>query len=76
MLATKVGVIGCGNISGVYFEAGNTFDILDIVACADIIQDRARAKAAEYHIPKACSVEELLADPEIEIVVGRKIRTQ
>jgi predicted dehydrogenase len=73
MLATKVGVIGCGNISGVYFDAGNTFDILDIVACADIIHDRARAKAAEYHIPKACSVEELLADPEIEIVVNLTI---
>jgi predicted dehydrogenase len=73
MLATKVGVIGCGNISGVYFEAGNTFDILDIVACADIIHDRARARAAEYHIPKACSVEKLLADPEIEIVVNLTI---
>jgi predicted dehydrogenase len=73
MYPTKVGIIGCGNISGVYFEAGNTFDILDIVACADIIHDRARAKAAEYHIPKACSVEELLADPEIEIVVNLTI---
>jgi predicted dehydrogenase len=73
MHPTKVGIIGCGNISGAYFEAGNTFDVLDIVACADIIHDRARAKATEYHIPKACSVEELLADPEIEIVVNLTI---
>jgi predicted dehydrogenase len=73
MHPTKVGVIGCGNISAAYFEAGNTFDILDIVACADIVHDRAEAKAAEHHIPRACSVEELLADPEIEIVVNLTI---
>jgi predicted dehydrogenase len=73
MYPTKVGIIGCGNISGAYFEAGNTFDVLDIVACADIIHDRADAKATEYHIPKAYSVEELLADPEIEIVANLTI---
>ncbi len=69
MLPVKVGVIGCGNISGVYCEASTTFDILEIIACADLVLDRARAVAAEYQIPKACSVEELLADPEIEIVL-------
>ena len=73
MCPMKAGIIGCGNISGVYFEAGNTFDVLDIVACADVIHDRAKAKAAEYQIPKACAVEELLADPEIEIVVNLTI---
>ena len=26
---TKVGIIGCGNISDIYFEAGKKFDILD-----------------------------------------------
>ena len=66
----KVGVIGCGNISVVYLKAGKTFDILDIVACADLIHERAEAKAAEHGVPKACSVEELLADPEIAIVIN------
>jgi predicted dehydrogenase len=69
----KVGIIGCGNISGVYCEAGKTFDVLDIVSCADLIHERARARAAEYGIPRACSVEELLADPEVEIVVNLTI---
>jgi predicted dehydrogenase len=66
----KVGVIGCGVISGNYFEGLRTFDILDVVACADLDEERARAKAERYHIPRACSVEELLADPTIEIVVN------
>ncbi|MCC7354090.1 MAG: Gfo/Idh/MocA family oxidoreductase [Anaerolineae bacterium] len=67
---TKIGVIGCGNISGIYLEAGKAFDILEIVACADLDMERARAKAAQHHVPRACTVEELLADPEIEIVVN------
>lgn len=66
----KVGIIGCGNISGIYFKAGQTFDILDIVACADLDMDRAKAKAEEFNVPKACTVDELLSDPEIQIVVN------
>jgi predicted dehydrogenase len=69
-LKTKVGVIGCGNISGVYLEASKTFDILEVVACADLDMERAQAKAAQYQVPKACTVEELLVDPQIEIVVN------
>ncbi len=69
----KVGVIGCGKISDVYFQAGKTFEILDIVACADLDKARAKAKAEQYDIPHAYSVEELLADPEIEIVVNLTI---
>jgi len=42
---TKVGVIGCGNISGAYLEISKTFDILDVVACADLIEDRAKQKS-------------------------------
>jgi predicted dehydrogenase len=70
MSPTKIGIIGCGAISGVYFEAGKTFEILNIVACADIVPERAKAKAEQYQISKACTVKELLADPEIEIVVN------
>ena len=70
---TRVGIVGCGNISGVYFEAGKVFDVIEVVACADLIHERAAAKAAEYQVAKACRVEELLADPEIEIVVNLTI---
>ena len=69
----KIGIIGCGNISNIYLEAGKKFDILDIVAVADLDLARAQAKAAEHGIPKACAVDELLADPEIEIVVNLTI---
>ncbi len=73
MEKVKVGIVGCGNISPAYFRGCAVFDILDVVACADIDVARAKARAEEFNIPKACSVEELLADPEIEIVINLTI---
>lgn len=72
MKKAKVGIIGCGNISGIYFQAGKTFEILDIVAAADLIPERAQAKADEFGC-KAVGVEQLLADPNIEIVMNLTI---
>jgi predicted dehydrogenase len=69
----KVGVIGCGHISGTYFSVMKTFSILDVAACADLDLARAHARAAEFGVPRACRVEELLADPEIQIVVNLTI---
>ena len=73
MERTKIGIIGCGNISGIYCQNGTRFDNIEVVACADIDLARARARAAEYHLPKALSVDELLADPEVEIVINLTI---
>lgn len=70
MNTTKIGVIGCGNISGIYLQADKVFEILETVACADLIMEKARLQAEKHDIPRACSVDELLADPEIEIVVN------
>lgn len=73
MERTKIGIIGCGNISGTYCKNGSQFNNLEIVACADLNPARAQAKAAEYRIPRALSVDDLLADPEIEIVLNLTI---
>jgi predicted dehydrogenase len=69
---TKIGIIGCGNISAIYLKSDKTFHNLQVVACADLDAARAQAKAAEYGI-RADTVEQLLADPEIEIVVNLTI---
>lgn len=66
----RVGVIGCGSISGQYFHAARSFPVLQIVAAADIDPQAARAKAGEFGIPRACTVSELLADPAIELVLN------
>jgi predicted dehydrogenase len=66
----KVGLIGCGAISGAYLDHGKNFPILDFAACADMNRAAAEAKAQEYGIPRVLSVEELLADRSIELVLN------
>jgi predicted dehydrogenase len=70
---TKIGVIGVGNISGAYFNTNRNFNFFDIVACADLDVERAKAKAEENGIARGCSVDELLADDEIEAVINLTI---
>lgn len=70
MTPVRVGVIGCGAISPAYFSAAKHFPVLQIVACADMNPDSAAAKAKDFNVPRACSVDELLADPAIEIVLN------
>jgi predicted dehydrogenase len=67
---TNLGIIGCGKISSIYFETLRTFDNLDILACADIDMERAQVQAGRYNIPTACSVQELLENPKIELIVN------
>ena len=69
----KVGVIGCGNISSIYFKVMQTFNILEVAACSDLMMERAKASAQKFKIPKACTVKELLTDEEIEIIVNLTI---
>ena len=68
----KAGVIGCGNISAVYFENlrdryGNN---VEVIACADLLPERARESAARFGIPDALTIERLLASLDVEMVIN------
>lgn len=67
---TKIGIIGCGVISGIYIENAAKLDAIELAAVADVNPTAARYRADQYGIERALSPEELLADPEIEIVVN------
>jgi predicted dehydrogenase len=41
-----------------------------IVACASLHVEKAHAKAAQYSIPRACTVDELLQAPEVDTVLN------
>jgi predicted dehydrogenase len=69
-VAVKVGVIGCGKISGIYLENAGIFEDIEVVACSDLVLERAEAQAEAYGVPKACTPGDLLADPEVEIVLN------
>ncbi|NWF70661.1 MAG: Gfo/Idh/MocA family oxidoreductase [Chloroflexi bacterium] len=66
----NVGLIGVGNISPAYINGCRAFDILNLAACADLDVARAQQIAAEHKIAKASSVDDLLADPNIDIVIN------
>ncbi|MGN6325101.1 Gfo/Idh/MocA family protein [Pseudolysinimonas sp.] len=68
-----VGIIGAGVISKQYLDYMTTFPDLDVRFIADIALDRAQAQAEAYGVPNFGTVDELLADPEIEIVVNLTI---
>jgi len=66
---TNVGIIGCGAISNAYFQGCAPYGNVKIAACADIDPQRAAAKAKEHGI-RSSTVEELLQDPEIQIILN------
>jgi predicted dehydrogenase len=64
-----LGVIGCGNISMTYLRNTALFGGVELRACADISAEVAAHRAGEYGI-RAKSVDGLLADPDIDLVLN------
>ena len=71
--AVGVGFIGAGNISDQYLTNLVTFPDVKVLFIADIDLDRARAQADKYGVEHSGSVDELLANPDVEIVVNLTI---
>lgn len=69
MQPTGLGIVGCGVVSDAYLTGAARSAIVEVVAVADMRPEVALAKAEKYGVA-ARSVEELLADPAIEIVVN------
>jgi len=67
----KVGIIGCGSIArNAYVKGIRNWDFLDLSACADLNPQAAASLAGDMNIPKSCSVDELLNDDSIGIVLN------
>lgn len=69
----NIGVIGCGRISDIYLENCARFDEIEVVACASLDFAESQAKAEQHGIARACSVDELLADQDIDCVLNLTI---
>ena len=69
MKPVKTGVIGCGAISDIYLQNMiNRFGTLEVAACSAKHRENAEKKAAQYGI-RAADTAEMLADPEVEMIV-------
>ncbi len=70
----KVGLIGCGHIAETYFRAHKYFNNFQIIKCADINKKAAEKCAKTYKI-EAVSVNDLLKDKNVEIILNLTIPT-
>ena len=65
-----VGVVGAGIISDIYLKnMTGKFDALRVKSVSARHPEKAREKAARYGVV-ACSVDDMLADPEIDMIVN------
>ncbi len=72
MTKLGIGIIGCGNISTAYLKLAPLFKGLEVRAVADINMEAAKARAAEFNVT-AQSVDDLLANPALDIVINLTI---
>ncbi|MBS1843829.1 MAG: Gfo/Idh/MocA family oxidoreductase [Actinobacteria bacterium] len=66
----NVGFIGCGHVSGEYLQSCPMHPEITAYACADLDRGLAEKQAREHGVPHAYSPDELLADPDVELVVN------
>ena len=72
MTKLGIGIIGCGNISAAYLRLAPLFKGLEVRAVSDINMEAATTRAAEFNT-KAQSVDDLLANPALDIVINLTI---
>jgi predicted dehydrogenase len=65
----NVGVVGCGIIAHAYADGATGFPTFDVVACADVDETTARAFAKKHGL-RCEAVDELIADPEVDVVLN------
>jgi predicted dehydrogenase len=69
MASIEIGIIGCGNISHSYLKGAARSNLVRVKSVADLQVEAAKGKAAEYGV-QAVTVDQLLADPDIQIVIN------
>ena len=70
MKALNVGIIGCGNILEAYMKGSQIFNQFKIKGCADLYPQKAQEAGDKYGIKAYNTVEDLLNDKDIELVIN------
>ncbi len=69
----KIGVVGCGNIAGPYAKTIKPYEQIEIVAASDIDPHAPKPTAPNYGGTAYATLEELLADDNVEAVLNLTI---
>jgi len=71
MRKVKIGIIGCGNISGIYLQnLTHVFANTEVFAVSDFSEERMQQAADTYGVPNQWTAEQVLNSPEVEIIVN------
>jgi len=73
MQPLRIGIVGCGNISGIYFRNLGTYEETQIVAVADLDLDRAKTVAEKNGVPLALTPDALINHPDVDLVLNLTI---
>jgi len=69
----RVAIAGCGNIAGPYAKTMQAYPQIELAGATDVFSERARALTAEYGGRAYATLDEMLADPSIDLVVNLTI---
>jgi predicted dehydrogenase len=66
----RLGIIGCGSVSGSYFPHLSKSPYVEFVSACDIIYERAQKRAAEFNVPNSYPhIDKMLAGPRFDLMV-------
>ncbi|MEW1960931.1 Gfo/Idh/MocA family oxidoreductase [Microbacterium sp. NPDC077644] len=69
----NVALIGAGVISDTYLQNLTSFPDVHVVAVGDLLVDRARSQAEKYGVPAWGTADDILANPDVQVVVNLTI---
>jgi predicted dehydrogenase len=66
----RIAIVGCGFVADYYMSTLSGYPGLELIGVADRIPDRAAKFASYHHVPQYGSLDDLLADKRVEIVLN------
>jgi len=72
MAIQRIGIIGCGKISGIYLKnlTGMFGSRVKVTAVTDLIEERAEKASVEYNVRHIKKTIDLIKDPEVDIILN------
>lgn len=72
MKKMRIGIVGCGDISGIYLKnLTEMYHEVEVVHVCDVVAERVEAAAKEYSIARhSTDMKDLMNDPDVDIVLN------
>ncbi len=68
--AVRAALVGCGNVSRQYLSTFQGDERIQVVCCSDLDASRAENVSSEFGIPRILTLQDILVDPDVELVLN------